>query len=313
MKAILTSSIGGSIKENGMRIPTALMNLNGQLDKIKEFWTANAKIMLISASPDDYDRNDMMFNCFKESFPMSGLSVSLFTMCDSRTEEVIEQLSQMDVILLSGGHVPTQNAFFKRIGLKDKLQGFGGLIIAWSAGSMNCAETVYAGPECEGEAIDPDYRRWISGLGVTKVNILPHFQSIKDDILDGMRLIEDITYADSMGHEILALNDGSYIVVDGDKETLYGEAYSIKDGCQTRICQNGESVSLSNKNMKKYKRSATLFYIASVLFYIAAIIHYVGDGTGSMGAMWLCLGSTYLCLGSVYTKKSKENDEDKEE
>ena len=112
---------------------------------------------------------------------------------------------------------------------------------------------MYAGPECEGEAIDPNYRRWISGLGATKVNILPHFQSIKDDILDGMRLIEDITYADSMGHEILALNDGSYIVVDGDKETLYGEAYSIKDGCMKQICENGKSVSMNNKNIKKNK------------------------------------------------------------
>lgn len=173
---------------------------------------------------------------------------------------------------------------------------------------MNCAETVYAAPELEGEAIDPDYKRWISGLGITKVNILPHFQSLKDEILDDLRLIEDITYADSMGHEILALNDGSYIVVDGDNETVYGEAYSIKDGCMKQICENGKTVSLSNKDKKKYKLSAGLFYIASVLFYISGIIHYVGDGTGSMGAMWICLGTTYLCLGALYTKKSKEDD-----
>ena len=59
---------------------------------------------------------------------------------------------------------------------------------------MNCADTVYAGPELEGEAIDPLYKRWITGLGLTDINIFPHFQSLKDDFLDGQRLIEDITY-----------------------------------------------------------------------------------------------------------------------
>lgn len=247
MKAILTSSLGGSIKVDGMRISIPLMSENGQLDKIKSFWHENSKILLVSASPNDYGRNDGILNCLKESFHMSGLSYSLFTMCDARTEELIERLSEMDVILLTGGHVPTQNTFLKRIGLKERLRKYEGLIIAWSAGSMNCAEVVYAAPESEGEAIDPNYQRWISGLGLTKINILPHFQSIKEDILDGFRLIEDITYADSSGHEILALNDGSYIVVDGITETLYGEAYSIKDGCQKQICKNGESIILESK------------------------------------------------------------------
>lgn len=242
MKAILTSSIGGSIKADGRRIPIPLMGENGQLDKMKAFWRENSKILLISASPDDYERNDGIINCLKESFRMSGLSFSLFEMCDARTEEIVERINEMDVILIAGGHVPTQNAFLKHLELKERLREYEGLIIAWSAGSMNCAEIVYAGPELEGEAIDPDYQRWISGLGLTKVNILPHFQSIKEDILDGLRVIEDITYADSMGHEILALNDGSYIVVDGGTETLYGEAYSIKDGCRKQICRNGESV-----------------------------------------------------------------------
>jgi dipeptidase E len=128
--------------------------------------------------------------------------------------------------------------------LKERLKDFHGIVVAWSAGSMNCADTVYAGPELEGEAIDPLYERWISGLGLTGINIFPHFQSLKDDYLDGLRLIEDITYADSVGHEILALNDGSYIMLADGKATLYGEAYMIKDRQQRQICKDGESISL---------------------------------------------------------------------
>ena len=52
-------------------------------------------------------------------------------------------------------------------------------------------------------------------------------------------------YADSVGHEILALNDGSYIMLENGKATLYGEAYMIKDRQQWKICNDGESISLS--------------------------------------------------------------------
>ena len=91
MKAILTSSFGGSIKVDGRRMPIPLIGENGQLDKIKAFWRKNSRVLLISSSPDDYNRNDEMINCFRESFRMSGLSFSLLAMCDSRTEENVER------------------------------------------------------------------------------------------------------------------------------------------------------------------------------------------------------------------------------
>ena len=52
-----------------------------------------------------------------------------------------------DVILLGGGHVPTQNKFFKEIRLREKIKDFDGIIIAISAGSMNSADIVYCQPE----------------------------------------------------------------------------------------------------------------------------------------------------------------------
>lgn len=82
----------------------------------------------------------------------------------------------------------------------------------------------------EGESIDKEYERFLSGLGITKLIILPHYQEIKDDILDGQRLFEDITYPDSYGREFYALEDGSYFMVEDRATTLFGEAYLIKDG-----------------------------------------------------------------------------------
>ena len=244
MKAILTSSLGGQVKIDGKRLPAKLPETNGLLKCIKDSWKNDSKVMIISGSPEYYDINDSVLFCLNGAFSLSNLSASEVLMCDERNKEIIERLPEMDVLILAGGHVPTQNIFMKTIGLKERLQAWDGLLIAWSAGSMNCAEMVYAGPELPGEAIDPKFQRWISGLGITKINIFPHFEALKDEMLDGMRLIEDITYSDSMGHEIIALNNGSFIVLDNGTDTLYGEAYSIKDGEQKQICTDDKWIQL---------------------------------------------------------------------
>ena len=244
MKAMLTSSLGGAIKMNGKRIPDVLIQQNGLLDKLKSIWPQDARVLIVCANPDNHEKNDGVSACLKEALSMSELGVSYLAQCDDRNPDIIENLPDMDVIILAGGHVPTQNKFMKQLRLKERLSEFKGILVAWSAGSMNCAEVVYAGPELEGEALDPLYERWIPGLGITNINIYPHFQKLRDEYLDGMRLIEDITFEDSVGHEIIALNDGSYIMIENGQTTLYGEAYRIKDRQLTQLCKDGECIIL---------------------------------------------------------------------
>lgn len=245
MKAVLTSSAAYFKKdENGRRQPAPLFSYNGLVDNLKKYWADDAKVLIIAASADEYRKNDDVCDCMRKACEMSGLGVSNMETCDGRTLELADRIGEMDVVILAGGHVPTQNAFFRQIGLKEKLASFTGLVLAWSAGSMNCAEMVYAAPELDGEALDPEFKRWIPGLGLTGINIFPHYDRIKDDVLDGLRVIEDITYADSMGHEIIALSDGAYIVVDDGRQTLYGEAFRILDGKLEQICEHGRSIEL---------------------------------------------------------------------
>ena len=47
----------------------------------------------------------------------------LFVEGNGREDEYYD-ISETDVIILTGGHVPTQNAFFNKIGLKEKLKGY---------------------------------------------------------------------------------------------------------------------------------------------------------------------------------------------
>lgn len=148
--------------------------------------------------------------------------------------------------------MPTQNKFFRRIGLMQAMKGFDGIVIGISAGTMNCAETVYAQPEMPGESISRIYERFLEGLGLTRCNVLPHYQAVKNDMLDGKRLMEDITYPDSVGQKFYALPDGSYILQKDGTVTVYGEAYLVAERKAEKICSDGESL-LIYKRRQRYK------------------------------------------------------------
>lgn len=245
MIAYLTSHIGGSYKKNGLRVPAKLSTENGLLDNLQKHWKDHSKVLIICADEDDIERNDSILYCFKTAFPMSGLSISQMHICDKRNEKLVTEMADYDVLILAGGHVPTQNRFFARVCLKEYIKEFDGILIGISAGTMNSAEVVYAQPELEGESIDQDYERFLSGLGITELMILPHYQDIKDDIIDGKRLFEDITYADSHGRKFYALEDGSYFIMERQTTTLFGAAYLIKDGQIKQICKKGESICMT--------------------------------------------------------------------
>lgn len=77
---------------------------------------------------------------------MSGLSIGQMHICDKRNEDIVNQISEYDVMILAGGHVPTQNAFFQKIQLKERIKDFDGIMIGISAGTMNSAEIIYGQP-----------------------------------------------------------------------------------------------------------------------------------------------------------------------
>ncbi len=235
MTLFLTSHIGGSVKIDGRRVPALIMPDNRLVMELKSRWKPNTRILLIVADPMDVEKADTMKRCFDWAFPHSGLPIEGITIWDGRKRDSQFSLSDYQVIILSGGHVPTQNAFFRDINLAQLLYQYDGIIIGISAGTMNCARTVYAHPELAGEAVDPNYQRFIPGLGLTDCMILPHYQAIKDDELDGLRLFEDIAYPDSMGHCFYALPDGSYILLENGVHTLFGEGFIIHDGSLKRI------------------------------------------------------------------------------
>ena len=227
--------------------PRAILNPeNAFLDRLRDSLPPFPRCLYICSSPDRHDLNCRFGADVFLAFAEAGIPFSSYGVLDNETAWDAEALiAGSDLIVLAGGHVPTQNAFFQEIGLPELLEGYEGVIMGVSAGSMNLAKTVYVQPEEPGEAIDPDYQRFAPGLGLTDVNVCPHYQKVKDAMLDGMRLFEDITFGDSQNHCFFALPDGSYIYQDEETLQLCGEAYRIKDGILELLTLEGETLDLT--------------------------------------------------------------------
>ncbi|MBQ5728282.1 MAG: Type 1 glutamine amidotransferase-like domain-containing protein [Mailhella sp.] len=243
MITFLTSSPTGPLDNS--RIVDGFDDKNRLVINLRRRWKDGSRCLLLPADPDDSEFNDIIRDDMVLILNWRGFPLSSFDVWDCRsTEFPREELLAYDFILLGGGHVPTQNAFFQKAGLREKMRGFEGIVMGISAGTMNCADMVYAQPELPGESIDPNYMRHFEGLDLTKLNILPHYQAVRNSRLDGKRLYEDITYADSRGHSFLVLPDGSYVLGENGHETLFGEAWRIADGRIEKICRDGQTLAL---------------------------------------------------------------------
>lgn len=222
-----------------------LSNANHFIDRIREALPPFPRCLYICSSPDRRDFNCRFGADIFISFAEAGIPFSSYQVLDAfNADRAGELVMDSDLIVLAGGHVPTQNAFFQEIGLREILEDYHGVVMGISAGTMNCADVVYVQPEEEGES-DPDFERFAPGLGLTEVNVCPHYQKVKDDVLDGLRLFEDITYADSMDHCFFALPDGSYFYQDDETLLLCGKAWRIQNGILELLTLDDEELDMA--------------------------------------------------------------------
>ncbi|MBR4826983.1 MAG: hypothetical protein IKZ91_03770 [Bacteroidales bacterium] len=220
---------------------------NGFLATVKAELPARPDILMISAAPDDRAFTDSVLEGMTLCVRNSGIRPSKITMLDRRNcKKAAALIARADWVVLCGGHVPTQNKFIHEIGLKKLLEGFDGLVMGCSAGSMNCAGLVYSHPEMPGEAVDPGYRRWLPGLGLTDLRIIPHYYQVRDYVLDGKRLFEDVVFPDSLHHSFYTFPDGGYILCKNGRQTLHGTAWEIANGQMRQICSENQVYTFMN-------------------------------------------------------------------
>ena len=220
---------------------------NGFAERLKKSAAGCRRGLLVASDPDNAAFTEMISADIKKALFLSGISFESWKELDRRNQDNAAGIvSESDFIVLAGGHTPTQNRFFHEIGLRKLLEKKSGkcVLMGISAGSMNAASLVYAQPEEEGESLDPKYERFLPGLGLTDVMIIPHYQRIRDRILDGKRLFEEITVPDSMGRYLYLLSDGSYLYTNGDISRIYGELHIMKDGVIRRVANEGGTTAL---------------------------------------------------------------------
>ena len=205
------------------------------------------RVLLVSAAPDDKGFTDSVLKGMSDCIHKSGIETESITMLErGNAGRASELVHGADWIILCGGHVPTQNRFIHEIGLGELLKSFDGVIMGCSAGSMNCAGNVYSHPELPGEAVDPSYRRNLKGLGLTDINLIPHFSQVRGVVLDGLRLFEDVVFPDSHGRRFYTFPDGGFVMVKDGRSTLYGEAWEITRGIMRKVSEENQTYSFMN-------------------------------------------------------------------
>ena len=224
--------------------PATLNPDNEFLERLRIVLPHRPKTLFICSDPNSHDMTLDFIHITKDAFGRAGLPLGRCTALDGRNARWAYRLvAEAEFIVIMGGHVPTQNAFFQRIRLRRLMKKYEGVVMGISAGSMNSADGVYAQPEERGESA-PGFQRFLSGLGLAQINILPHYQQVRDYELDGRRLYEDITFADSMGHEFFVFPDGTYYYQDEDESVILGESWRLRDGEMEKLAENGQRFDL---------------------------------------------------------------------
>ena len=254
MRLLLTSSLGVHRLEDGQWLTCPMDDKWGLVSLLKEAAGPETAGLVIASDPADFEMNDAQLRDMTQSFSQSGVELRELLLLDDRNRcELCRLLKLSGVVFLSGGHVPTENRFFAEIGLKQVLQDYEGTVVGTSAGSMNSADTVYAQPELPGEAVDPAYQRYLPGLGLTRVSILPHFEPDSRETLDGLELMRDVSLPDSFRRPFVCLSDGGWLLQEGrdaGRVLLSGPAWLCRNGVLTPLCGEGENKAFSTAELE---------------------------------------------------------------
>ncbi len=223
----------------------AIFEKNGFREELLRQLKGEVHGLYITSSPDDFYGSECASEGIRKAVQDAGANIVNWTLLDRRNITMASALiEQADLVVLGGGHVPTQRRFFEEMVLRDILHTYEGVLLTISAGSMNCADEVYSIPELPGEVRDPKYERFFHGMGLTSIQILPHYYEWKDFVLDGMKVYNEVAAKDSMGKRFYVFPDGTYLYSMFGYEEIRGEAFLMENGIFRKICEDGQRVLL---------------------------------------------------------------------
>lgn len=226
MTLILTSNI---IKNN------KLTNDNNFINNLKKYTRGCNKLILVSASPNEYEKNDNYLELDKNLLENENIVFDEYIVLDNRNKKLLNNIiTNKSFVILSGGDTYKQNKFINEIKLKEIIK-IAPCVLGISAGTINSANIAYNSPECIEYLNNPCI---LEGLDLTNINVEPHFNINNENTLQ-MEAIKKYK------NTLYGLVDYSYII----NNTIYGECYKIKNGKITKICENNKQKEI------KYERN----------------------------------------------------------
>ncbi len=246
MKIFLTSDIGASKKVNGIRLVSELNNTNNFANNLKKAVKGHDLMVFVASSPF-YEGTSTYAELTRSSLSLSGIRFSRMVVLDGRNMSSCRQLMEKaDLVFLAGGDTWMQMKLFENMDLRKHITRCKGVIVGQSAGALNLATDVYCSPTPDETAT----KKYWKGLELTEINIEPHFNKNMSD----KDFVEKVLLPDSKNQPFLAITDGSYIVDDGEKQTIYGETYLFSKGEMKQICTNGKTLEFGgSKTTEKQK------------------------------------------------------------
>ena len=216
MRLFLASNIGGIKKENGKKVPVSFFENNNFLKNMKESINDYDKFVIIASDADNYEQNDYYLKLDMDVSAMSGINFKENVVLDNRNkDDIVNVLKNSSLIFLSGGDTLKQNIFFNEINLKEYIKNIDACIGGISAGAINSAKIVFNSPEEEKDLTNPSI---LEGLGLTTINVEPHFDCDKIS-----KIQMDAILKESNNRVIYGLPDKSYIF----NNKVYGKCYRV--------------------------------------------------------------------------------------
>ena len=223
----------------------AIFEKNGFREELLRQLNGEVRGLYVTSSPDDFHGSECASEGMFTALQNCCINIVSWTLLDRRNITRAHRLvRESNLVILGGGHVPTQHRFFLEMFLREALLVYEGVLLTISAGSINCADVVYSIPELPGEVRDPNYRRFFRGMGLTSIQILPHYYEWKDFVLDGMKIYNEVAAKDSMGKRFYVFPDGTYLYSMFGYEENRGEAFLMENGIFRKICEDGQKVLL---------------------------------------------------------------------
>jgi len=194
-----------------------------QIEYLKEDIMNNSNITFIASSFKNYEKTDIHFNKLLNFFKNICINFKNTYLIDYRINKKVakENINNSDVIFIMGGDTHKEFKYIKEYNLIEVINKFNGTIIGVSAGSLNMSKNVCFLDEYQ------DYKIVkYKGIGLTNINIYPHFDIENEEFLNETLEVSKYT-------KLYALPNESFVRIMDDTTELVGDYY---------ICENSKVV-----------------------------------------------------------------------